>query len=144
MSQSYSNLSKVNVKSQAAFATVTQTSTSDLNFVETVRVPIWKSETGQAVIYSDKYCEQYGMQTGVTAANTFQKISLRVPYADNNYVVLAQLAGSNTTDYRIKVGDTTQNATDGFMLSLGNTAAVAFWRTAGYVSDSTMDSLFSE
>lgn len=147
MTEAYSTFKDIRIFNQKNFLSKQETDESDLNFVEVAHIPVFDEVTSSGThitVYSDLFCEQSNVATGLTIS--FSDIALAIPYSTSEYKVFAQLtySAANATVYAAKTGDTVTNSAGTLKISTTNAAApTAYWKTEGYISQETYNSLLS-
>lgn len=86
-------------------------------------------------IWSDGFCEQWGLLQPTGNANTWFAITLLKKYSDTNYYASLCNSGTSTGTVAVKAGNEVQNTTTTlyFCCSAGDTGVR--WNTAGYLAE---------
>lgn len=84
-------------------------------------------------IWSDGYCEQWGMTE--TNTTSWFSISLLKKYSNTIYGCLASDTGASDTIYNVKTGDNNKNTTTSLYLKCNNSSTSVRWKTFGYLAE---------
>ena len=116
---------------------ITDTDLSSVDMVEcAVVIKTYTNESSGYRIWSDGWCEQWGLLT--MAKNATITIDLLEPYKDVNYSIFHSVYTTDNKDvwgYGVRVYAPTQNNFQIYMNS--NTSGNVFWKTEGYLKMGT-------
>ena len=128
------NLNNIKVQSQNTFNAVTETTDSDMYFVEAVViVKTYHSGTNWYRIYSDGWCEQGG-QTNSIARNASATVVFEQPFINSDYMInITGIGNYSSTNSSVPV--VTTRAYNNFKITNGSSTQQSFmWEAKGYIS----------